>query len=258
MLSPFPGMNPYLENPELWPEVHSRLIVAIADDLNPQLIPRYRAAIDRRVYAIDGSEALLIGIPDVTVERRTAESKRDVAVMTPVSSPVQVQLPMPMEIRESYLQIRETATGEVVTAIEILSPTNKRTGKGRDAYKAKRIDVLSSRTHLVEIDLLRGGKPMTISSGDIESDYRILVSRSQQRPQADLYAFNLADRIPTFALPLKAGDQEPTIDLHDLLDQVYDRAGYEIVINYAQSPVPPIASENSSWTASLLREKEIR
>lgn len=255
MPSPFPGMNPYLENPELWPEVHSRLIVAIADDLNPQLIPRYRAAIDRRVYAIDGSEALLIGIPDVTVERRTtAESKRNVAVITPVSSPVQVQVPMPMEIRESYLQIWETVTGEVVTAVEILSPANKRTGKGRNAYEAKRRDVLGSHTHLVEIDLLRGGKPMTIGTGDVESDYRVLVSRSQQRPQADLYAFNLADKIPTFAMPLKAGDQEPTVDLHKLLDQLYDRAGYEIVVDYAQSPVPPVTHKTSDWMASLLKK----
>jgi len=84
MPSPFPGMNPYLENPELWPEVHSRLIVTLADALNPQLIPKYRAAIDRRVYALEGSEALFISIPNVTVERRSPSNRRsNVAVMTP-------------------------------------------------------------------------------------------------------------------------------------------------------------------------------
>lgn len=85
MPSPFPGMNPYLENPELWPEVHSRLIVAMADALNPQLMPKYRAAIDQRVYDISGDEALLVGIPDVTVGQPVSSSTQNhVAVMPPI------------------------------------------------------------------------------------------------------------------------------------------------------------------------------
>ncbi|MBE9141511.1 DUF4058 family protein [Nodosilinea sp. LEGE 07088] len=87
MPSPFPEMNPYLENPELWPEVHSRLIVAIADALNPQLMPKYRAAIDQRVYDISGDKALLIGISDVTVGRQTSSvDQNPVAVMPPPPS----------------------------------------------------------------------------------------------------------------------------------------------------------------------------
>ena len=249
MPSPFLGMNPYLENSELWPEVHSRLIVAIADALNPRIIPKYRAAIDRRIYALDGSETLLVGIPDVTVERRSAEQAtlpvdkpdaESVAVAAPPTSPVKVKVPMPLEVRESYLQIKEVSTGEVITAVEIPSPMNKRPGKGRNAYEEKRREVLSSRTHLVEIDLLRSGQPMALAAGTVESHYRILVSRSEQRPQADLYAFNLTDQIPSFSVPLKASDQEPIVDLQDLLNQVYDRAGYEVVIDYALPPVPPV------------------
>jgi hypothetical protein len=214
-------MNPYLEHPELWPEVHSRLIVAIADALNPQLMPKYRAAIDRRVYDLEGEEALLIGIPDVTVERRSGSesaAKTTVAVMIPSTSPVKVKVPMPIEIRESYLQIKEVATGEVVTVIEVLSPTNKRPGKGRNAYEEKRREILRGRTHLIEIDLLRNGEPMALAAGNIQSQYRILVSRGDQRPQADLYAFNLPDEMPRFPLPLKSGDEEPVIDLRALLD----------------------------------------
>ena len=259
MLSPFPGMNPYLENPELWPEVHSRLIVALADALNPQLIPKYRAAIDRRVYALEGSEALLMGIPGVTVGRRSpSDRKSNVAVMTPPDSPVKVQVLMALEIRESYLQVKEVSTGEVVTAVEVRSPTNKRTGKGRNAYEEKRRDVLSSRTHLIEIDLLRSGQPMALIAGDVESHYRVLVSRSEQRPQADLYAFNLENEIPLFAMPLKDGDQEPTIDLHVLLNQVYDRAGYEVVIDYASEPEPAVQGNTVDWMESSLKQKGLR
>lgn len=251
MPSPFPGMNPYLENPTLWPEVHSRLIVAIADGLNPQLMPKYRAAIERRVYDLQGDEAVLIGIPDVTLERRLASeiaAQNTVATMKP-ASPMKVRVPMPLELRESYLQIQEIDTGEVVAAVELLSPTNKRSGTGRNAYEEKRREILSSRTHLIEIDLLRSGEPMALAAGQLKSHYRILVSRSELRPQADLYAFSLPDEIPQFPLPLKAEDSEPVVDLHVLLDQVYDRAGYEVVIDYAQAPVP-------AWLSSWLKQQD--
>ena len=93
---------------------------------------------------------------------------------------------------------------------------------------------------MVEIDLLRSGKPIALMAGDVASHCRILVSRSEQRPQADLYAFNLGDEIPLFPMPLKARDQEPIVNLHALLNQVYDRAGYEVVIDYTQEPVPAL------------------
>jgi hypothetical protein len=251
-------MNPYLENPELWPEVHSRLIVAMADALNPQLMPKYRAAIDQRVYDLSGDEALLIGIPDVTVgQRATAEppALSTVAVMTPPASPIKVRVPMPIERRERYLQIKTVATGEVVTVIEVLSPTNKRPGAGRTAYEEKRREVLSSHTHLIEIDLLRRGEPMALATGSVKSHYRILVSRAEQRPQADLYAFNLPDELPRLPLPLKAGDQEPVMDLHLLLDQVYDRAGYEVVIDYTQAPVPALDDADLAWVNAWLKQQ---
>lgn len=253
MPSPFPGMNPYLENSALWPEVHNRLIVAIADALNPQIIPKYRAAIDRRVYELDGDDALLVGIPDVTVEQRSPNELTQVAVMSPPASPMKVKVPIPIEMRESFLKVQEVATQEVIAVIEILSPANKRPGRGRDAYEAKRREVLGSRTHLVEIDLLRSGEPMAIAMGNVQSHYRILVSRGDKRPSADLYAFNLTDAIPVFPLPLKAGDAEPVIDLRHLLDQVYDRAGYEVVIDYDQPPVPPLAEDEAAWVEAQLR-----
>lgn len=257
MAPPFPGMNPYLENPDLWPEVHSRLIVAMADALNPQLIPTYRAAIDQRVYGSQGSDSLLVGIPDVTVEQRsqtsdTESDKGTVAVMPPPSSPVKVTVPMPIEIRERYLTIKAVATGEVITVVELLSPSNKRAGAGRNSYEEKRRAVLSSQSHLVEIDLLRKGEPMSLATGRVNGDYRILVSRSEQRPQADLYAFNLRDEIPRFPLPLQETDQEPMVDLKLLLDQVYERAGYEVVIDYAQAPVPPLAAKALEWVQQFI------
>ena len=255
MLSPFPGVDPYVENPEFWSEVHNRLIVAIADSLSPQLRPKYRVAIEKRTYLNDG-ESLLVGIADVAVltSRSTSTSPPSTATLTTRhKSPMQVTVPMPEEVRESYLEIREVSGGQVVTVMEILSPTNKRPGAGRIAYERKRQQVLGSETHLVEIDLLRSGAPMPLL-GDFPSQYYILVSRSHQRPVADLYAFNLPEEIPIFSVPLAADEPEPDVDLQTLFNAVYDRAGLDLVIDYAQPPIPAFTEADAVWAEALLRE----
>jgi Protein of unknown function (DUF4058) len=262
MPSPFPGMNPYLEHPALWPEVHSRLIVALADALNPQILPKYRAAIDQRIYSIDGSDALLVGIPDVTVERRagTASTARGSTLGQPAIAtvPLQVTVPMPIEIREQYLEIREVASQTVVTAVELLSPSNKRTRQGRAAYEEKRLRILGSRTHLVEIDLLRSGEPMAVLDSQGEFDYRILVSRGDQRPRAELYGFAVTDAIPAFSLPLKVPDDEPVVDLNVLIHQLYERGGYDVVIDYSLAPSPALGPELAAWLDNLCKERGLR
>jgi Protein of unknown function (DUF4058) len=261
MPNPFPGMNPYLENPELWRSVHNRLIVAIADVLTPQLLPKYLVDIEQRIYQISGADALLIGIPDVTIQRSpasTSTTTSQVAVATPPAQSLKVRIPVPVELTESYLQVIETTTKQVVTVIEVLSPTNKRPGKGREMYETKRENIFGSRTHLVEIDLLRSYQPMPVLENNIESSYRILVSRRERRPIADLYIFNLPDLIPAFPLPLRPGDAEPIVDLQALLNAVYDRAAYDFRIDYTAAPVPALSEADAAWADSLLRERELR
>lgn len=197
---------------------------------------------------MDADESLLVGIPDVTVEQRegmrsptqpaTVSGPKTIAVIEKPSEPVPVLISMPIEVKERYLEIKAVQTGEVVTVVEILSPANKRLGKGRNTYLEKRLNVLSSLRHLVEIDLLRSNSPMPLAKGDIASDYRILVSRSVQRPHAELYAFSLSNEIPQFQLPLRAEDTEPTIDLKALIDDIYRKAGYKVIIDYTQPPIP--------------------
>jgi hypothetical protein len=207
MVSPFPGMNPYLEAPALWSEVHSWMIVELARLLNAKIVPKYRAAVEKRVYA------------GLSIER--------------------------------YLEVREVATGEVVTVIEVLSPKNKRTGEGREQYLNKRQKLLSSRSHLVEIDLLRGGEPMPMKS-PVSSDYRVLVSRVEQRSMAELYPFNLRDPLPCFPLPLRAGDVEPVIDLNTLMQIVYEAATLDLAIDYSQPLSPALSAEDWQWINEIL------
>jgi len=260
MSSPFIGMNPYLENPSLWPGVHNWLIIEIARFLSPQLRPKYIVAVEVRVYETYG-ENLLVGIPDVTVQRpRSAvnPTSKNVTVTGLTAQPITVEIPIAESIRQGYLEIRDVEKKEVVTVIEILSPVNKRAGEGREAYESKRQKILESLTHLVEIDLLRSWQPMPFLRNGIESDYRILGCRSNRRPLADLYAFNLRDSIPKFPIPLRMGDEEPVLDLQMLLDNIYDVAGYDLQIDYRREVVPGLSEADAAWADGLLKEEGLR
>jgi len=256
MPNPFPGMNPYLESPDFWPEVHHGLISMLQESLVPQLVPKYRVAIEKRIYELKGGQSLLVGIPDVSIVRNPTprnSNSSNVAVATRTATPLKVGLPMFEEVREAYLEIRDIASKEVVTVIEVLSPANKRPGKGREMYEEKRDKVFGSRSHLVEIDLLRIYQPLPVFGDNIEGSYRILVSRGDCRPMADLYLFNIPDVIPAFPLPLRDGDVEPIVDLQALLNTVYDRAGYDFTLDYTPDPVPALSEPDAVWADSLLR-----
>ncbi len=264
MPSPFPGMDPYLEHPDHWPECHSRLIVAIADTLVPQIRPKYEVAIEKRIYEINpanGESSLLVGIPDVAVNQQTRTganpspktSQTAIAPSPSSSQPITVTVPLQEKIKQNYLEVRDVTTGRVITAIEILSPVNKRPGEGRSDYLRKRQAILNSTTHFIEIDLLRAFKPMPLVDNDIQSTYRILVSRSDTRPQASLFPFSLQDPLPTFPLPLEPGATEPLIELQNLLNQVYDRAGFDYRINYTLDPPDPLSPTDRTWISHHLQ-----
>jgi hypothetical protein len=261
MPSPFPGMDPYLEHPELWSGVHHWLIIRIAEFLNPQINPKYRVAVKVRVFETIVTQSLLVGIPDLTIKTSKAGVKtnqNNVAVAELSPQPVRINLPIPETIKQGYLEVKEVATGEVVTVIELLSPVNKKPGEGRNSYLNKRQKILGSSPNFVELDLLKSGHKMPMDSNGIKSDYRIVVSRGNIRPQADLYAFNLTDKIPPFPLPLQPEDSEPIINLQDLVNQVYDHAAYDLVINYQQDPYPPVSEQSQIWLDNLLKQKQLR
>ncbi len=257
---PFPGMNPYLEQPAFWSSFHTRLMVAIAEAIEPQLSPQYYVDVESRTYQSDeGDEELLIGIPDAIVFTQPGNipspeslSAEDTAVATQIR-PETVTVPMPIEVKERYLEVREIGTDDVITVIELLSPKNKRSGEGRMAYEKKRRLILGSDTHLVELDLLRGAKPMPILGARSLSPYRMLISRSHQRPKADLYGITLQQPLPNFPIPLKPDESEPIVLFQAVFDQVYERARYGGRIEYDQPVPPPKLSEaDQQWVDELL------
>ena len=257
MPSPFPGVDPYLENSEFWPEVHHRLITAIADAIGPALRPKYRAAIEKRIYLSDAEDSDFMAIPEVKVFSKSSTVNQSAATVTlSRSEPITVTVPILEEAREGYLELREVGTNRVITVVEILSPKNKRTGKGREEYENKRQEVLRSASHLVEIDLLRAGNQMPIKGGT-NTDYRILISRANRRPKAQLCAFTLREEIPQFLLPLQPGDADIYVELQPLFAEIYDQAGFDLSIDYTQSPMPQLKEEDAVWANALLQEKGI-
>ncbi|MBD2435597.1 DUF4058 family protein [Nostoc sp. FACHB-110] len=250
MGNPFPGMNPYLEQSELWHQVHNRLIVAIADDLTPQIAPKYRVSIEERVYtSVD--DILLVGIADVAVANRNIPDISTTFTAAKLSEPTKVKLPIPEQVTERFLEVRATQNKEVVAVIEILSPKNKISKEGRTAYESKRQKILASATNLVEIDLLKQGEPMPILGLKI-TDYSILVSRNYNRPDADLYTFDLKTPIPVFPVPLREGEPEPIVDLQRLLNEVYERARFDLAIDYTQPLKVRRLPEEEAWIKKVV------
>lgn len=250
-------MDPYLEQRGLWREIHTQLIVDIARVLSPEIRPHYRVAIEQRTYLTVVGTNDQSAISDVAVVHEPSLTYS--AVTSTVGVFVVAELPMPEQIVERFLEVRAIDSNTVVTAIEVLSPTNIITQGGRTAYGDKRMNVLGSLTNLVEIDLLRIGNPFELRTRpSISSDYRVVVSRSWQRPRADLFAFGVRDAIPTIPVPLQKGDTEPLLDLNQILHNLYDSLNYDQLIDYRRSPDPPLRKEGTEWADALLREKRMR
>ena len=158
------------------------------------------------------------------------------------------------EIEETFLTIQEVSSRKLVTAIEVLSPTNKKTKDARAEYLEKRLELLRSKVNFVEIDLLRGGKPMPLKVPPPASDYRILICRPKRNPSADLFRFSIRTPIPTISIPLLPGDAEPDLELNDILHALYERAGYDLSIDYQQPPQPRLRKEDKSWASTILAQ----
>ena len=263
---PFPGMNPYLEARRLWPEIHNKLISDIHYFLCETLPPRYTAAMEERVIVEEtlGDELRRrYAVPDLNIAGGdiagddTAGVRRAAGgtVVAPDADAVTVTLPELRPVHEWFIEIRTETRAPSVTILELLSHSNKRAGPGRRDYLAKRMRILDSPTHLVEIDLLRANHPMPTDGHSDRAAYRILVSRSPMRPQATLYPFGMQSAIPTFAIPLLPGDAGPTLALGDIISDLYARGYYDRSVNYAADPEGPLSDDDRAWLDGLLRAK---
>ncbi len=257
MPSPFPGMDPYLEAPEVWPDFHSRFINGISEKIVPLVRPRYSVRIEERVYLgfVPTDELELIR-PDITITKRAQDLPRSSSATTVAAVPVPVAMVMPEEVREVYLVVQSLELDRVVTVIELLSPSNKRSGSpGRMAYLEKRGAVLKSPAHLVEIDLLRGGQRMPMRGPLPPADYYVILSRREKRPQCDVYPCSLRATLPEVPVPLAGGDPDIPLNLQSVLSTVYDRAGYDYSLNYTRGLEPSFGPNDQEWATLQLKAR---
>jgi hypothetical protein len=273
MPSPFPGMDPYLESPDIWPDVHHSLAGEIRSVLNQLMPGRYYARVEMRpeVGIVEEEGATRRIIPDVAIVRQPRKGSGGEAAVLEAARTELSQFyeftfrDEPME--HQFVEVRDAAQGhKLVTLIEIVSPSNKRRGPDRDSYRQKQREVLASDASLIEIDLLRGGQRLFDEPGmelflarlQPRPEYVVLVNRAWRRGEASrgyqVFPAALRDPLPCFPVPLREGETEIPLDLQFLLNRIYDEGPYRRgAVNYAQSPDPPLDAEDMAWATELLQ-----
>ena len=268
MLSPFPGMDPYLEALDIWPDFHDALAAEIRGALNQSLPVPYYARLEMRpeVGIVDQGGFARRIVPDVTVVRRprAQAGTENVALLesprTEVSRSFEVTVPSE-PLRHAFVEIRDPTRGHhLVTLIEIVSPSNKRPGMDRRAYLQKQREVLDSDTNLIELDLLRDGERLlpnafledTVAHLEPPADYLVLVNRAWQRvgdaTAYQIFPVLLTEALPCIPVPLRQGQAEVPLDLQFVFNRAYDGGPYRRgAVNYGQPPQPPLDSEATVW-----------
>jgi hypothetical protein len=272
MKSPFPGMDPYLER--YWGDVHQGVITYIRDWLQSRLPGDLRARMQERVYIELPDARRAMYYPDVRVVERPGLSSTagtTSAIAEPLAAedfsngdltadnPLIVHLDIE-PTTESYVEIIDVKSGHrVITAIEVLSPTNKRAGEGQRLYLQKRADQQSAGVNTVEIDLLRGGQRILMIHAEQippshRTAYQVCVWRASQPGQIAIYRLPLATRLPEVAIPLRPTDQDVVLDLQAIVEQCYRNGGYDD-IDCRGEPDPPLSRVDEIWADTLLREQ---
>lgn len=252
MPSPFPGMNLYLEQEDVWLDFHDSMLPAIRDAVTPQVRPDYIVKIEQQVFIHepDANELIFLGKGDVRLSQGRHARTRSGGAATATAAPTRIRIPSVQFEQHLFLEIRDRKNRELVTVLEMLSPANKKSGPDREQYLAKRGKLLRGNVHFIEIDLLRGWPRMPMEP-EIACDYCILVSRVEERPEASLWPLKLRDRLPKLPIPLRAPRPDANVDLQQILNDVYDRAGYADYL-YEDLPVPRLSRRDASWAKSLL------
>lgn len=258
MPSPFPGMDPYLEGSE-WPSVHVALSAEMARQLVPKVQPKYIVRTARRfVTEMPEDIAVTTGdiYPDVSVTQTGTLPGGETSSAAITATPLQLATVMPSRVPHVTIEIRDVAQRALVTAIEILSPTNKR-GAGYQEYLDKRRRLLYSTAHFIEIDLLRRGRRVPMQQPLPPAPYFVLLSRVQRRPIMEVWPIQLSMRLPTIPVPLLADDPDVFLDIQLALNTVYDVFNYGLSLDYTRPPEIPLTPQDAQWAATQLRQAGI-
>ncbi len=261
MEPPFPGMDPYLELPAMWPDVHHRIITAISDQLQNRIAPAYRAVITPYVV-FESIEIAPVRhfVPDIAITARDplfGLRGGDTAVL---DAPLTLPALMTVPVEYARIEIRTVGEKTLVTAIELLLPANKRAGAdGADAYEHKRQEMFTSTAHLVEIDLLRAGRRPQVARPLPAAPYFIFLSRVQRRPQIEIWPLALDQPIARIPVPLRYPDPPVALDLGAAIHDAYRCARFDLDIDYREPPpAPELSAAEAAWLDRHLRTQTLR
>jgi hypothetical protein len=256
-------MDPYLENPHTWRDLHETLIIYAREDLQPRLLPRYVARVEERVYLepveeTRGPDLQVVALPLPpllpSVGGGVAVAEPLTASLFAVAEPEWFAVPE-REVHEAYIEIRDARGGEVVTVIEVLSPSNKSPGRGREEYLGKQEQLLQSDTNLVEIDLLRRGlHTVALPAAQVgPADYRVCIRKVVWPVRLGIIRFSVREPLRPIPIPLRPEDDDVALDLPGVFTRAYDVGAYAVIVDYTQEPDPPLSPEDAAWADELLR-----
>lgn len=254
--SPFPGMDPYLE--AYWGDVHTKMAARICDVLNPNLPEDLVARTEVYVglYVDESKDADFK--PDVSITEADGEPTGGGGLAVAAAEPKLYRMPNPLRKQKRVVIYEAGTDGVLVTALEILSPTNKGGRDEQQLYRNKRTEFLRAGTSVVEIDLLRGGTSILYApAADRErrdpADYYVSIVRGWRQGQAEVYPISLRDRLPAIRVPLRRTDSDAGLDLQSLIEHVYQFGAYHRTVRYDREPIPPLSPEDAAWADTLLR-----
>jgi hypothetical protein len=248
-------MDPYLEDPAVWRDFHTDFLANIRAFLNRSLPPSYSAQIEEavRLVQFDPLEQR-DAIPDVTVSHdptRGSGTSPKAAVSIATLEPITLPLPELVEVRDHWVEVRHLPERELVTVVELLSPTNK--ADGREEYIAKRVALLKQPVHLVELDMLLSGKRLPMMTSLPKGDYYAIVSRVNARPAAQVYSWGIEQRLPLIPIPLRSPDSDVLVDLGSILELTYERGGYERLVKYTRPPAVRLKPGHQEWVINTAK-----
>jgi hypothetical protein len=264
MRSPFPGMDPYLE--PFWGDVHHTMINRSRAAIQKQLPADLVARVDERVFVEPSQRLPRNSIPVVRIVERGRREEPLIRASNgiAVAEPLVVHMEQSDPVRQGFIEIIDLkADRRVVTVIEILGPSNKIAGPGRDLYLKKQQELRQGSVSLVEIDLLRKGSrvlcaPFELIPEGHRTPYAVCVRRGWKPLEIEYYRLPLRERLPAFLIPLRQIDHDIPLDLQSMIDQCWEEGRYGDDIDYREEPDPPLTGADAEWADSLLRDQSRR
>jgi hypothetical protein len=241
----------------MWGDFHGTMLVAMRADLNAQLPEGYAASIELYVWADDvdqrrGSESRE---PDVHVRKEGSTEER-AAVTATMAAPSTIVLPRLTRKKRKYLKVVDIRARQVVTVVELLSPSNKKSGDDRERYLEKRNEYLANNLSFVEIDLLRGGRRPPLGRECPEmSDFYAMVCRPWEFPQAGFWTFGLRDALPDIPVPVTQELGDTPLHLRSCVDRAYDEGRYSEGLPYDEALKPRPRNQDRDWIRTVLTNR---